>query len=515
MKRTRRSTPTADVANKTPPQRLASPSRHTGAVLPESISKGETGTTHQKALHINLDPNKYGAFAEIGAGQEVARWFFRVGGASGTVSKTISAYDMTVSDAIYGRSTRYVSRERLQSMLDHEFDLLVKRLDKKRGASTKFFVFADTVAARSYSREEDAHGWLGIRFQTEPRGDASQIIIHVQLNDRENVLQQEALGVSGVNLIYGALYQHAQPQALIVSLLDGLTTERLQVDMIEFSGPAFGGVDNRLMSLQLVQHGLSGAAMFTAAGEVVQVSEALYKKPILVERGSFRPITHVTVDMLECARSQFVQEPRVESDDLVVLMEMALKNLSDQGTIDHQDFLHRADILRTLGKTVLISNYAEYHRLAAYLFRYTKERVALVMGVPTLREIFDEKYYLDLEGGILESFGRLFKNELKLYIYPLRPSPGKPLITAENLQVAPHLRDLYSYLFKSRCLEPIRGYREDYLPIFSRDVLAKLRTGDASWEKMVPLPVARMIKERRLFGYGANSRSRRPVTPRR
>lgn len=474
-------------------------------------AKAEAANTHQKALEINLDPNKYGAFAEIGAGQEVARWFFRVGGAAGTVAKTISAYDMAVSDAIYGQCGRYVSRKRLQSMLDREFQLLLKRLDKKRGASVKFFAFADTVAARSYLRQEDSHGWLGIRFQAQPRAKPSEIIIHARLNDRENLQQQEALGILGVNLVHGAIYRHEQPKELIASLLDGLTTERVQVNMIEFSGPAFRDVDNRFMSLQLVQQGLSGAAMFTADGEVVQVSEVLHKKPVLVERGSFHPITNVTIDMLECARSQFVQAPKVQEQELVVLMEMTLKNLTDHGTISHQDFLDRVDLLRTLGKTVLISNYGEYHRLASYLFRYTKKRVGLVMGVPSLREIFDEKYYSDLEGGILESFGRLFKNELKLYVYPLRASRDRPLITAENLQVAPHLRDLYSYLLKKRCIESICGYQEEYLPIFSRDVLAKLRTGDASWEKMVPPPVAQMIRQRKLLGYRPGSRNSSPT----
>jgi hypothetical protein len=464
-------------------------------------TKSEAPNTHQKALEVNLDPGKYGVFAEIGAGQEVARWFFRVGGAAGTIAKTISAYDMTVSDAIYGHSDRYVSRKRLQSMLDHEYHLLLKRLGRKRGASVKFFVFADTVAARSYVHPENSHGWLGIRFQTEPRAKPSEIIIHARLNDRENLQQQEALGILGVNLVHGAIYRHMQPKELIASLLDGLTTERLRVNMIEFSGPAFRDVDNRLMSLQLVQQNLAGAAMFTANGEVVEVSEVLYKKPILVERGSFHPITNVTIDMLKCARAQFVQEREVDGEELVVLMEMTLNNLTDHGEIAHQDFLDRVDMLRTLGKTVLISNYGTYHRLAGYLFRYSKSRVALVMGVPSLRQIFDEKYYSDLEGGILESFGRLFKNDLKLYVYPLRPSRDQPLVTAENLQVAPHLKDLYSYLLRNRSIESIRGYQEEYLPIFSRDVLAKLRAGHAGWEKMVPPPVAHMIKRRKLLGF--------------
>ena len=459
----------------------------------------ETLTTHNKALQINLDPSKYGTCVEIGAGQEVARWFFRVGGASGTIAKTMSAYDMTISDAIYGPCDRYVSRQRLQSMLQREFLLLQERLNEKRGATTRFFVFANTVAARSYKRKDDAHGWLGVEFQTEPNGPASQIIIHARLLDKENVQEQEALGVVGVNLIYGAIYQYKDPYSLIDTLLDNLTTDRVEVDMIEFSGPAFVGVDNRLMSLQLVQKGLTKAAMFLSNGTVVQPADVLYKKCIIVERGSFRPVTKVTIDMLECATAQFVQEPRVQGEDVVVLMEMTLKNLIDGDAIDHKDFLDRVDILGSLGKTVLISNYAEFHRLASYLFLYTKKMIGIAMGVPTLREIFDEKYYADLEGGILESFGRLFKNDLKLYVYPFREPKSGAIISAANLQVAPNLRHLYAYLLENRLIESMCGFNENCLPIFSRDVLAKIRRGDSSWENMVPPQVAAMIKERKLF----------------
>lgn len=459
----------------------------------------ETLTTHNKALQINLDPSKYGTCVEIGAGQEVARWFFRVGGASGTIAKTMSAYDMTISDAIYGPCDRYVSRQRLQSMLQREFLLLQERLNEKRGATTRFFVFANTVAARSYKRKDDAHGWLGVEFQTEPNGPASQIIIHARLLDKENVQEQEALGVVGVNLIYGAIYQYKDPYSLIDTLLDNLTTDRVEVDMIEFSGPAFVGVDNRLMSLQLVQKGLTKAAMFLSNGTVVQPADVLYKKCIIVERGSFRPVTKVTIDMLECATAQFVQEPKVQGEDVVVLMEMTLKNLIDGDAIDHKDFLDRVDILGSLGKTVLISNYAEFHRLASYLFLYTKKMIGIAMGVPTLREIFGEKYYADLEGGILESFGRLFKNDLKLYVYPFREPKSGAIISAANLQVAPNLRHLYAYLLENRLIESMCGFNENCLPIFSRDVLAKIRRGDSSWENMVPPQVAAMIKERKLF----------------
>ena len=300
--------------------------------------------THQKALQINLDPGLYGTFAEIGAGQEVARRFFRVGGAAGTVAKAMSAYDMAFSDAIYGPSERYVSKQRITAMLDHEFHLLHERLDARRGDSTRFFVFADTVAAKSYKGNNDPHGWLGIRFQGEPRAEPSQILIHVRLLDKENLQEQEALGLIGVNLVYGAHYLHRDPHALIASLVDGLTRERVEVDMIEFSGPHGVAIDNRLMSLTLVQKGLTHAAMFTASGDVVQPADVLRNKSILIERGSFRPATNVSLDMLQCARAQFVQEPCVQGQEIVTIMEMTLKNLTGgDDTIDHQDFLDRAD----------------------------------------------------------------------------------------------------------------------------------------------------------------------------
>lgn len=467
--------------------------------------KSEQFSTHQKALRINLDQSKYGTFAEIGAGQEVARWFFRVGGASGTIAKSISAYDMVISDAIYGHADRYVSRQRLTTMLDHEFGLLRERLAGPRGGSTKFFVFADTVAAQSFTRRDDCHGWMGVRFQSDPQGEPSEIIMHVRMWDKENLQQQEALGVLGVNLVYAALYHHDHLDTFMRTLLDELSIDRVEVDMIKFSGPAFKSVDNRLVTLRLVQDGLTNAALFTADGEVVQAAEVLYKKPILVERGRFRPVTHVTLDMLNNAQAQFIQEPGVAGEPLVVLMEMTLSNLAHDGSINHRDFLDRVDTLGTLGKTVLISNYGAYFRLASYLFRYTKKNIGIVMGVPSLREIFEEKYYADLEGGILESFGRLFRNELKLYVYPLLDQATGSVITARNIRVAPHLQHLYAYLLDNNYIQPIRDYRPECLPIFSGDVLNRIKSGDAAWEQMVPPQVAKMIRERHLFGCGAGA----------
>lgn len=455
---------------------------------------------HQKALQLNLDPAIYGTFAEIGAGQEVARWFFRVGGAAGTMAKAMSAYDMTFSDAIYGTCDRYVSRQRLETMLNHEFGLLVERLNAKRGATTQFFAYADTCATRSFSRKQDGDGWLGIRYQTRPQTDPSDIIVHCRLRDEEAVLQQEALGILGVNLVHAACYHYQDPKTLLLALLDGLGQKRVEIDMVELSGPAFNGLDNRLVALMLVENGLCDAAMFLANGDVVQPSEVLYKRPILIERGSFRPVTKVTVDMLRCAKAQFVQEPKMQGEEVITLLEMTLKNLSDGTKIDHQDFLDRVDILRTLGHPVLISNFAEYHRLAAYFFRYTRKMIGLVMGVPTLRAIFDEMYYADLEGGILESFGRLFKNDLKFYVYPQQDATTEALISGSNLRVASHLRHLHAYLVENRLIESLRDYDERCLPIFSRQVLTKLQSGDAAWEQEVPAQVARIIKERGLLG---------------
>jgi hypothetical protein len=457
--------------------------------------------TDKKAFQINLDAKKYGTFAEIGAGQEVARRFFHVGGAAGTVAKTMSAYDMTFSDAIYGPADRYVSRVRLQTMIDHEYRLLIERLDQKLGGVRTFFVFADTVAARSFKQHNESHGWLGVRFQNDPRGEPSQIVIHVRMLDEANVDQQEALGIIGVNLLYGAFY-HQQPEKLIASLQENLAPNRMQVDLIKFSGPLYAKVDNRLMSLQLVSQGLTDAVIFTAdGGEMVQAADILYKKSILVERGSFRPVTYATNDMLNGARAAFLKQTGTPESELVVLMEMTLENLLAEGQLNHADFLARVDILGALGRTVIISKFGEYFRLASYLSRYTSRMIGLVMGVPSLLEIFDEKYYLNLEGGILEALGRMFKSGLKLYVYPMFDEATGGLVTGKKLEVAPNLQSLYRYLVENEFIQEITDYNPDYLRIHPPETLAKLQSGDAGWEWTVPPEVIQIIKEREFFGY--------------
>jgi hypothetical protein len=457
-------------------------------------------STHHKALKINLDPIRYGTFAEIGAGQEVARWFFQVGGAAGSISKSISAYDMAVSDAIYGHCRRYVSRDRLQSMLDHEHSLNLERLRASRSDSTAFFAFADTVAARNYLGTNECHGWMGVKFQAHPRDEDSQVTMHVRMLDQENALQQEALGIAGVNLLYAAFFLHYKPDLMVESLLDNLTTARIEIDMIEFSGIEFRHVDNRVMSLRLVQLGLSGAAMFAPSGAVLQPSEILRKRPIIVERGSFRPVTKVNIDMIHCARGRFSGEPEVEADQAVELMEITMRNLLASGQIDLNDFLARADVLAAVGKTVLISDYFEYYRLAAYLTRYTAGPMALTMGISSLLDLFKEEYYAELEGGILEAFGKLFTKDLRIYVYPLVDSRGS-ILTLDTVEMPPHLRNLFHHLVERARIKQIDNFDESVLHIFSRDVLHRIKEMDPSWEDMVPAEVAEIIKRRHFFGY--------------
>ncbi len=455
--------------------------------------------THRKARSINLDDGKYGTIAEIGAGQETARWFFQVGGAAGTIAKAMSAYDMTFSDAIYGDCKRYVSRERLQAMLQHEYRLVNERLGEKRGANSAFFAFANTVATHSFVRQQAGHGWLGISFQTQPGEAVSQIDVHVCLRGQESLQDQDTLGILGVNLIYGALYLHENPGALIKSLLDQLSSELLEIDMIDFSGPAFAGIDNRLMALRLVQYGLSSAAMFQADGKVVQPADALYKKTVLVERSRFRPPTHLTMNLLDSAYAEFSKEPDVNPDDIIVLSEMTLHNLVDGEEIDAEDYLHRAEILCALGKHVMISDCGAFYRLAEYLFRYTQQPVGVVLGVPTLQQVFDEKFYESLEGGILASFGRMFRNDLRLYVGPALGGEGDDLVTVHNLQIPAHLKHLYLHLLENGYIRELTDIRREYLSIFSHTVLEKMRTGDTGWVDMVPDAVAKIVREKCLF----------------
>ncbi len=458
-------------------------------------------TTVEKALAVNLDDSCYGTFAEIGAGQEVVRWFFQAGGAAGTISKSISAYDMTVSDVIYGDCDRYVSRQRLEAMLECEQALTIEQLTDERGSNTRFFTFADTVSARNYLGTNECHAWMGIRFQPAFGAKDDTIIIHARMRDDDNASQQEALGILGVNLIYGAFNYYHDPDQLIVSLLEGLSTDRIGIDMIDVHGPVFDHIDNRVLTLRLVEHGLTGAAMFGPDGSVVQPSEALRKRPLLVQRGRFRPITHVNMDLLESACDRFSQRPDVDEDNILPIMEMSLHNLMDDSQVCLEDFLSRAEVIATTGCTVMISDFQEYHRLAGYLSQYTDQPIGLAMGLAMLKELFEEKYYEDLEGGLLEGFGRLFRNQTQLLIYPIKQD-GK-IEHVDDVRLRTPLHSLFEYLCGSECIVPLEKVSHELLDIHSPNVLDLIGQGTSDWRDMVPSEVADKIIKHQLFGYAA------------
>jgi hypothetical protein len=457
-------------------------------------------TTHQKALAVNLDERTYGAFAEIGAGQEVARWFFRVGGASGTVAKSMSAYDMQVSDAIYGQAERYVCEQRLATMLDHEWRLLIERLDASRGERTHFFVFANTVAVRNFSGNNEAHGWMGIRFQISPRAAPCNVIVHVRMWDREAVQQQEALGIVGVNLIHAATQFGNDPRAVIASLAGELTTSRIEVDMIKFEGDLYAGVDNRLMSFRLVEEHLTNAVLFTPSG-VAQPSEILRKKPVLTMRGRFHPVTLMHADMLQCARAQFAQEPANAGKEFITLAEIPLNVLQvEDGHASEADLLARLDVLAALDQDVLITNYRDYFRLSSYFQRYTREMVGLALGMTELAGLFTESNHEHLEGGILEALGRLFKSGVRLYLYPRRDATTGVLLTARNFQVKPELRGLYDYLLENRLLIGLSGCDDAVVGMPTELVEQSIRAQSEGWEKNLPASTPEVLRRHGVFG---------------
>ena len=462
--------------------------------------------TKQKALAINLDPAIYGSFAEVGAGQDVAAYFFKAGGSSGTIAKTMSAYDKTFSDAIYGsqHGQRYVSEARLIAMLDKEYGLLIERLDEMRGDNTTFFAFSDTMTALNYHKTNEGHGWMGVRFQLTPKGKFNDVVIHVKLLDNDSILQQNAVGVLGVNLIYACFNYHSHPNIFLLSLMDNLAKDSFQIDMIRFEGPDFSNIDNRLMSLHLVKYGFSDAALFGPEGKNMQPSEVLYKKHIVVVRGRFRPVINVHLDMLNTGVKQFLQEPDVEKDKVVVVTELTLQALKERDAdptaeIDEKDFLDPVDILCALGQTVLISDFHEYYKLVAYLSKITNLKMGMVMGYPNLEYIFSEEHYHDLPGGILESFATLFSRKVKLFIYPTLRNG----IIYNCLRFNPpaHLVDLFRYLIANNKIEDIHHYKESNLQIQTDKVLQMIKHGEEGWEEYVPAEVAAMIKDRCLFGF--------------
>ncbi len=458
-----------------------------------------------KALRINLNDNIYGTFAEIGAGQETVRHFFRAGGSSGTIAKAMSAYDKDFSDAIYGVEDdgRYVTENRLRKMLNHEVELIEERLKREKHPSKMFFSYANTVATIDFAKQYKGHGWVGVKYQLEPDEDYNEILIHIRFKETDAKLQQETLGKLGVNLIYGAFYKYNDPKRLLKYLYDHIDKDQLEIDTINFSGPRFAEVDNRLMSLQLVKNGMTDAVMFDPTGKNILPAAVLYKKNILALRGSFRPVTKVNMDMYEKSLQMFVDGNKVKKENTLVVFEITLSNLRSDGEIDERDFMDRAELLCSLGQTVMISNFQEYYKVVEYFSNYTKERMGLALGVNNLIDVFDEKYYRHLSGGILEAFGKLFYRDLKVFLYPMEDEDGT-ILNSQNLKVHPRMKELYKFFAYNGKVTDITDFERENLKIFSREVLKMISKGKPGWEKMLPEGIAEIIKEHHLFGYDSN-----------
>lgn len=460
-------------------------------------------TPKQKALAINLDSSIYGTFAEIGAGQETVRHFFRAGGASQTIAKAMSAYDKDFSDAIYGKEAknRYVTQNRLRKMLRYEVALIEERIPRENNPGKKFFSYANTVTTINFDKTTKGHGWVGVRFQNSENEEYNEIIIHVKFKETNPTLQQETLGSLGVNLIYGAYFYTDNPRILVESLYDDLSLDRLEIDMIDFSGPAFKYVDNRLMSLQLVKLGMTDAVIFNSQGNNMLPADILYKKNIFAVRGSFRPVTRVNIDMFEHGLEMFNQDNSCDHENTQILFEITISNLRAAGDIDERDFLDRVDILGTLGYTVMISNFSEYYRMVDYFSTFTNQHIGVAMGVNNLLDVFDEEYYKNLPGGILEAFGKFFKKDMRVYLYPYKNPEDGELLTSENLKVQDNLKELYKYFKLNKRIVDIHNYNPKFLEIYSREILKKIVTHELGWEEELPKSVAEMIKERGMFGY--------------
>jgi hypothetical protein len=458
-------------------------------------------TTEEKALKINLTGDIYGCFAEIGAGQEVAANFFKAGGSSGTIAYTQSAYDMKVSDAMYGPATRYVCEERLITMLTTEFETMKFRLPEKQ-KSSRFFAFCNTVESLNYHKTNQGQGWIGVRFQNNIGEEANDVIIHIKLHDNSHKAQQEAIGILGVNLVHACYFLNESIESFFTGLVERIPRDRMEIDMIRVSGPTFAKIDNRIIALQLVKRGLTDATMFDLCGNVLQPSAALYKKNILLMRGRFRPVTKVHIDMIERGKKQFMKENGVKEENVEVIFELTLKDLTADGKISVRDFVDRAELLGSLGYTVMISNYLKHYKMVDYLATIAKgQLLGVILGVYNLHTIFDERYYDNLPGGLLEAFGRGFGQNIKMFVYPANDVETGELYTLENFVIPKHLNGLRQFLIDNNKLEAFEDYDKRLLHILSDDVLSKIKVGASSWEEDVPEEVVKAIKFLGLFGF--------------
>jgi hypothetical protein len=465
---------------------------------------GEKLTVSRKALTINLDNSIFGSFAEIGGGQEVVRRFFQAGGASGTIAKSVSAYDKRYSDAIYcpdKSSKRYVSRERLELMLTTEYDDLVGLLDETRSSGTRFFAFADTVSTLNYRKDNNCHGWMGVRFQLHENAPPNQVIMHVRLYENDNLLQQNTLGELGVNLLYACFYFWDRPNAFLQSLMDDLNTDRVGITMMHMDGPELSYVDNRLLGVQLVKNNMTHAIMFDRYGDVQEPDDMFYKKNVLVFRGSFRPITYAGIDILKSSYSLFKKDEDYDKHNTLQLCEITLNNLLESGEFDERDFLDRVDLLNEIGQNVMVSSFREFYKLVDYMSQFRIIKLRVVIGILTFEKVMDPAYYSNLKGGLLSALGKLFPSNMKMYIYPSLNESHDEVITLKDLELPEETIHLFRYLQKNRLILDIPNVNHKFLNIFSHMVLELIRQENHEWQKLVPNYIAHRIKERKLFGY--------------
>ena len=472
------------------------------------IATREVLPVSRKALTINLDDTIFGSFAEIGGGQEVVRRFFQAGGASGTIAKSISAYDKRYSDALYCKdksSKRYVSRERLEMMLNTEFLELNALLGESKLSGTRFFAFADTVSTLNFRKDNNCHGWMGVKFQLNENAAPNQVIMHVRLYENDNLLQQNTLGILGVNLLYACFYFWDRPNAFLQSLLDNLNIDRVGITMIHMSGPDLSYVDNRLLGVQLVKNDMTKAIMFDRYGDVQEPDDMFYKKNVLVFRGSFRPITYAGIDILKSSYSLFKKDEDYDKYNTLPLCEITLNNLLESGEFDEHDFLDRVDLLNEIGQNVMVSNFREFYKLVDYMSQFRIIKLRVIVGIQTFEKVMDESYYTDLKGGLVFALGKLFPSNMKMYIYPAWIENGNKLLTLSQLRLKDQTGHLLSYLIASRKILDIPNVNQKFLNIYSHMVLDGIQAHNPDWEKLVPKYIAQRIKERKLFGYQKES----------
>jgi len=451
-------------------------------------------TILEKVLDINTDPLWYGSFAEIGAGQEVARQFFQAGKASQTVALTISAYDMTFSDVIYGKekSGRYVCDSRLRKMMNHEFSKLTKRLGETRGAKTCFFSFADTVATSSDSKKSSSsHGWMGVRFQHKPTSEPNEIYLHVRLLDKQRLLQQETISKLGVNLLHSCFYKIKNTNEFMTSLFDQIKSGSLSIDAIHFNGEAFKNYNECRMNLWLIKNCFSEAIYFNAEGSVQNPSDALWGKNIFIQRAFYKPVTNTHLDIANRGLKHFIKEFNLKPQDTVTVFEFTLNNRIKNESVTLDDALLKLKMFQALKIPVLVSRFSLFYELKEFIRLSTDKPMGIVIGATHLEKLFDEKFYFDLPGGLLEGLGKLLGRFSRLYIYPHKTN--EICLLTKSFFPPTAIKNIYTHFIENKMIQDIAGCDEITEFVHSNDILKMIKAKNNLWKKFVPEKIHSLI----------------------